>query len=125
MFAAPNAQVALFLRHLWTTVGCVALDAKQGIGLIYHGSTSRQLIDDVRQLFLRFGNASRSPCRPTSAVQQCGSTMRFNNAVQQCGSTMRFNNAVQQCGSTMRKHGPRRRRLHRLRRSSAIKRCTT
>ena len=60
VFAAPKDQVALFLRHLWATDGCVAWDEKQGIGRIYYGSTSRQLIDDVRQLLLRFGIASRA-----------------------------------------------------------------
>ena len=43
VFAAPNEQVALFLRHLWATDGCVAWDAKQGIGRIYYASTSRRL----------------------------------------------------------------------------------
>jgi replicative DNA helicase len=60
VFGLPNAQVALFLRHLWATDGCVTWDAKQGIGRIYYGSTSRRLIDDVRQLLLRFGIPSRA-----------------------------------------------------------------
>jgi replicative DNA helicase len=59
VFAAPNEQVALFLRHLWSTDGCVTWDGKQGLGNVYYGSTSRRLVDDVRQLLLRLGISSR------------------------------------------------------------------
>ncbi|MGH6754330.1 MAG: LAGLIDADG family homing endonuclease, partial [Bradyrhizobium sp.] len=69
VFALPNDQVALFLRHLWATDGCVTWDAKQGIGRIYNGSTSRQLIDDVRQLLLRFGIPSRAYCAPKAGYR--------------------------------------------------------
>jgi replicative DNA helicase len=71
VFAAPNAQVALFLRHLWATDGCVAWDAKQGIGRIYYGSTSRRLADDVRQLLLRFGISSRAYRIPKAGYRDC------------------------------------------------------
>ncbi|KWX56695.1 replicative DNA helicase [Mycobacterium sp. NAZ190054] len=60
VFALPNDQVALFLRHLWATDGSVRWDEKLGIGRIYYASTSRQLVDDVMQLLLRFGIASRT-----------------------------------------------------------------
>lgn len=59
VFALPNDQVALFLRHLWATDGSVRWDVKLGIGRVYYASTSRQLVDDVMQLLLRFGIASR------------------------------------------------------------------
>ncbi|WP_051574187.1 LAGLIDADG family homing endonuclease [Mycobacterium sp. URHB0044] len=59
VFAAPKDQVALFLRHLWATDGCVTWDEKQRLGNVYYSSTSRRLVDDVRQLLLRFGIASR------------------------------------------------------------------
>jgi replicative DNA helicase len=71
IFAMPNDQVALFLRHLWATDGCVAWDAKQGIGRIYYGSTSRRLIDDVRQLLLRFGIASRAHATRQAGYRDC------------------------------------------------------
>jgi replicative DNA helicase len=71
VFAAPNDQVALFLRHLWATDGCVAWDAKQGIGRIYYGSTSRRLVDGVRQLLLRFGISSRAYCIPKAGYRDC------------------------------------------------------
>jgi replicative DNA helicase len=59
VFAAPNDQIALFLRHLWSTDGCVTWDGKQRLGNVYYGSTSRRLVDDVRQLLLRLGVSSR------------------------------------------------------------------
>jgi replicative DNA helicase len=55
VFALPNDQVALFLRHLWSTDGSVRWDAKVGQGRIYYASTSRPLIDGVQQLLSRLG----------------------------------------------------------------------
>ena len=55
VFALPNDQVALFLRHLWATDGSVRWDAKVGLGRIYYATTSRQLADDVMMLLLRVG----------------------------------------------------------------------
>ncbi len=71
IFALPKRQLALFLRHLWATDGCVWWDAKVGQARIYYGSTSRRLTDDVARLLLRFnvmtrvkqvGKASYRPC---------------------------------------------------------------
>ncbi|MGB3475943.1 MAG: replicative DNA helicase [Mycobacterium sp.] len=64
VFALPNDQVALFLRHLWATDGSVIWDDKRGVGRIYYASTSRQLIDDVAALLSRvgvFGRIKRVP----------------------------------------------------------------
>jgi replicative DNA helicase len=55
IFRAPNDQVALFLKHLWATDGCVQWDAKQDQARVYYASTSRRLIDDVAGLLLRVG----------------------------------------------------------------------
>ncbi|WP_067462935.1 replicative DNA helicase [Nocardia amamiensis] len=55
IFALPNDQVALFLRHLWATDGSVRWDAKGRQARVYYASTSRRLIDDVAQLLLRLG----------------------------------------------------------------------
>lgn len=55
VFRAPNDQVALFLRHLWSAGGSVRWDPTNGQGRVYYGSTSRRLIDDVAQLLLRVG----------------------------------------------------------------------
>jgi replicative DNA helicase len=54
IFSVPRLQVALFLRHLWATDGCVWWDGGAGQARIYYASTSRRLIDDVARLLLRF-----------------------------------------------------------------------
>ncbi|MEO3785186.1 replicative DNA helicase [Actinocorallia sp. B10E7] len=59
VFSLPKEQVALFLRHLWATDGCVWWDEKNGMCRVYYASTSRRLIDDVSRLLLRFGIMSR------------------------------------------------------------------
>jgi replicative DNA helicase len=59
IFALPNDQVALFLRHLWATDGSVRWEHIAGQAKIYYASTSRRLIDDVAQLLLRLGVQSR------------------------------------------------------------------
>ena len=55
----PDEQVALFLRHLWATDGCVWWDERNKLGRVYYASTSRRLVDDVSRLLLRFGVLSR------------------------------------------------------------------
>jgi replicative DNA helicase len=59
IFALPKHQVALFLRHLWSTDGCIWWDEKVGQARIYYSSTSGRLIDDVAQLLLRFNVMTR------------------------------------------------------------------
>lgn len=59
VFALPNDQIALFLRHLWSTDGSVRWDAKIRQGRVYYASTSRRLVDDIMQLLLRLGIQSR------------------------------------------------------------------
>ncbi|MFZ2241215.1 MAG: replicative DNA helicase [Gordonia amarae] len=55
VFALPNDQVALFLRHLWATGGSVRWNEKRQLGRVYYATTSRRLADDVMQLLLRLG----------------------------------------------------------------------
>jgi len=59
VFALPKKRLALFLRHLWATDGCVWWDEKVGQARIYYASTSRRLIDDVAQLLMRFNVMTR------------------------------------------------------------------
>ncbi|KUI22247.1 replicative DNA helicase [Mycobacterium sp. GA-1285] len=59
IFALPNDQIALFLRHLWATDGSVRWDYKIRQGRIYYASTSRQLVDDVALLLARLGVFAR------------------------------------------------------------------
>ncbi|MEE6309800.1 replicative DNA helicase [Plantactinospora veratri] len=70
VFSLPKDQIALFLRHLWATDGCVWIEPDNGkgpIGRIYYASTSRQLVDDVSRLLWRFGIQSR-----TKTVRKAG-----------------------------------------------------
>src|SRR4051794_39784157 len=55
VFSLPKQQIALFLRHLWATDGCVWWDDSNGQARIYYASTSRRLVDQLALLFLRFG----------------------------------------------------------------------
>jgi replicative DNA helicase len=59
VFSLASRQVALFLRHLWATDGCVWWDSGTRQARIYYASTSRRLVDDVAQLLLRFGILTR------------------------------------------------------------------
>jgi replicative DNA helicase len=59
VFSVSKRQLALFLRHLWATDGCVWWDQKVGQARIYYASTSRRLVDDVAQLLMRFNVMTR------------------------------------------------------------------
>jgi replicative DNA helicase len=59
VFSIPKKQLALFLRHLWATGGCVWWDKTAGQARIYYASTSRRLVDDVAQLLMRFNVMTR------------------------------------------------------------------
>jgi replicative DNA helicase len=54
-----DTQIALLLRHLWATDGCVHLGADDRQARIYYASTSAELIHDIRHLLLRFGVLAR------------------------------------------------------------------
>jgi replicative DNA helicase len=71
VFALPNDQVALFLRHLWATDGSVRWDTKVGLGRVYYASTSRRLVDDVMQLLLRLGIQSRIARTRKAGYRDC------------------------------------------------------
>jgi replicative DNA helicase len=71
VFALPNEQVALFLRHLWATDGSVRWDAKTAQGRVYYASTSRRLIDDVMQLLLRMSVQGRITRTRKAGYRDC------------------------------------------------------
>jgi len=57
----PDDQVALFLRHLWSTDGSIT-SSRNGRGpvvRVYYASTSRRLADGVRRLLLRLDVRTR------------------------------------------------------------------
>ncbi len=62
LYRADDAEIRLFLRHLWATDGSVfvpAPDARKSQARIYYSSSSRQLADGVVHLLGRLGLASR------------------------------------------------------------------
>ena len=71
VFALPNDQVALFLRHLWATDGSMRWDEKARQGRVYYASTSRQLVDDVQLLLLRLGVQSRIAKTRKAGYRDC------------------------------------------------------
>ncbi|MGF0317988.1 replicative DNA helicase [Nocardia fluminea] len=71
IFALPNDQIALFLRHLWATDGSVRWDVKGRQARVYYASTSRRLVDDVNQLLLRLGVHGRIKTVPKSGYRDC------------------------------------------------------
>jgi replicative DNA helicase len=71
VFSLPDEQVALFLRHLWATDGCVWWDERRNIGRIYYASTSRRLVEDVARLLLRFGVLTRLKSTRKGGYRTC------------------------------------------------------
>jgi len=57
VFQLPNPQLALFLRHLWATDGCIHLNGNKP--RVYFTSASETLIREVAALLLRFGIIAR------------------------------------------------------------------
>jgi replicative DNA helicase len=56
VFSQSATGIAVFLRHLWSTDGCVHLS--HGVGHyanVYYASSSEQLANDVQSLLLRIG----------------------------------------------------------------------
>ncbi len=58
IFGMGDDQIALFLRHLWATDGCVWMGTGNQ-ARIYYSTTSPELAEDVRSLLLRFGIVAR------------------------------------------------------------------
>jgi replicative DNA helicase len=60
VFGLSRAQVALFLRNLWATDGCIRHPNNSDRRVqIYYATTSRRLADDVAHLLLRVGVLAR------------------------------------------------------------------
>jgi replicative DNA helicase len=60
-FQLRNEQVAILLRHLWATDGCIHArkPGTKGSHTVYFSTSSRGLVDDVAALLLRFGIVGR------------------------------------------------------------------
>lgn len=57
VFLQPAQAIACFLRHLWSTDGCIAFKGSQAI--IYYATSSVRLASDVQSLLLRLGVNAR------------------------------------------------------------------
>jgi replicative DNA helicase len=56
LFSQPQESIACFLRHLWSTDGCIKLVAGKKLRPIaYYASSSEKLAFDVQTLLLRLG----------------------------------------------------------------------
>jgi replicative DNA helicase len=60
VFAQPPHLIAIFLRHLWSTDGCLRADPKTSVAVIRYDSSSEVLTRDVRSLLLRLGINART-----------------------------------------------------------------
>ena len=66
VFRASDSQVALFLRHLWATDGCVWTGRRPDgrlIPAVYYATISPRLAEDVALLLLRVGIVARIKVR--------------------------------------------------------------
>ncbi len=71
VFGLPKSQVAMFLRHLWATDGCVHWHRNQERGIVYYASTSRRLAEDVARLLLRFNIHSKLRTTRKGTYRDC------------------------------------------------------
>jgi replicative DNA helicase len=55
VFEQPQSAIALFIRHLWSTDGCIWMDEKKGKHHpgIYYATSSERLAKDIQSLLLR------------------------------------------------------------------------
>jgi replicative DNA helicase len=79
VFALPNDQIALLLRHLWATDGCIFVRGSgRGSDRVFFATSSRGLAHDVAALLMRFGIVARmrstihDRCRPVHQVDVSG-----------------------------------------------------
>ena len=59
LYSASDAEICLFLRHLWATDGCVWLPHGKAAAKVYYASSSRELADGVAHLLGRLGIVAR------------------------------------------------------------------
>ncbi|TYQ25965.1 replicative DNA helicase [Pseudanabaena sp. UWO311] len=55
VFEQPQEAIALFLRHLWATDGCILTSKKSYYPVVYYASSSEKLSTGVQSLLLRIG----------------------------------------------------------------------
>ncbi|HKU12305.1 MAG TPA: replicative DNA helicase [Sinomonas sp.] len=80
VFALPKRQIALFLRQLWATDGSVTVNKAGTGGRIYYASTSRELLDGVAVLLLRFGITARIKTATPKGTDRLAYTLDVSGA---------------------------------------------
>lgn len=83
-----TAQIALFLRHLWATDGCIwsrGPEAKGPRVCVYYATNSEQLANDVQHLLTRLGITSR-----ISKVRKVGYKVGLHVSITGAVDQMRF-----------------------------------
>jgi replicative DNA helicase len=102
VFHVSKRQIALFLKHIWSTDGSVTVNKNGRAGRIYYASTSRRLVDDLSRLLLRFGISTR-----IRTVRKSGYRPGYRLDISGSDSQRRF---LQEIGV----HGARGEQAHRL-----------
>ncbi|HEV7503349.1 MAG TPA: replicative DNA helicase [Thermoanaerobaculia bacterium] len=65
LFEQPEAAIGRFLRHLWSTDGCIRVPRKgRGYPAIYYATSSPELARDVQALLARVGLRGRLEVHP-------------------------------------------------------------
>jgi len=59
IYSACNREIAVFLRHIWATDGCVTVPRGRTAPKAYYASSSRELADGVATLLGRLGIVAR------------------------------------------------------------------
>jgi hypothetical protein len=84
VFELPDDQIALFLRHLWATDGCIHVRSGKGSHNAFFATASVGLARDVAALLLRLGIVARLARGPSVwivTLRGVDSLTRFLNAV--------------------------------------------
>jgi replicative DNA helicase len=99
VFAQPPELIARFLRHLWSTDGCLHASLGKHYPVIRYDSSSECLSRDVQSLLLRLGINART--FPVSMEGKGRTNYRLD--VQGRGDAIRFLNGVSAVGARKRR----------------------
>jgi replicative DNA helicase len=85
LYSATDAEICLFLRHLWSTDGCVWLPRGKAAAKAYYATASRELADGVVHLLARLGIVAR-----VRQVEKAGYKPGYHVIVADCPSLRIF-----------------------------------
>ena len=109
VFEQPASAIAIFLRHLWSTDGCVLLGSVGQRGRhnprIYYATSSPQLAEDVQALLLRVGINARRPRFPSREAEPI-TTSSFPAAPTSDGSWSESADSGRRRSATRRRFSP-------------------